>query len=262
MFHPIKLILLLATMTLGFPALSEGAQSNVKIFTYDVVNTFPHDAKAFTQGLTYLEGFFYEGTGQNGASTLRKVEPTTGKVLKNYELPNKYFGEGITVFKDQIYQLTWKARKGFVYDLETFKLNKEFNYDSEGWGITHNGSELIMSDGTDKLRFLDPESLKVKSTLKVTYNGKPLHYLNELEFIKNKIVANVWTTEYLAQIDPKSGIVTSLIDLRGLMPPPTRFEERDVLNGIAYDPGKDRWFVTGKWWPKVFEIKLKERTKK
>ena len=227
-----------------------------EFYGYKIINTYPHDPNAFTQGLVYDDGYLYEGTGREGHSSIRKVELKTGKVLQIYNLPDKYFGEGITIFDDRIYQLTYQTHIGFVYDEKTFKLLRDFTYNTEGWGLTHDNKHLIMSDGTPELIFLDPNSLKVLSRLPVYYNGSLLWNLNELEYINGKVFANIWQTDIIAIIDPKSGQTDSIIDLKGLLKNQDIHGQIDVLNGIAYDAKDKRLFVTGKWWPKLFEIKL------
>ena len=224
-------------------------------YTYEIVNTFSHDHEAFTQGLVYEDGFLYEGTGLNGNSSIRKVEFETGKVLQRYDLPDEYFGEGITIFNDKIIQLTYQSKVGFVYDKNTFELLDRFQYPTEGWGITHDGVHLIMSDGTPTLYFLDTKTYEQVSNLSVYYNGSLLWRLNELEYINGKIYANIWQTDNVAIIDPKSGQVTNVIDLKGLLSTAER-RNAEVLNGIAYDSKNKRLFVTGKLWPKLFEIKM------
>jgi glutaminyl-peptide cyclotransferase len=226
---------------------------------YRVVKVYPHDRQAFTQGLQYVDGVLYEGTGQNGQSGIRKVKLETGEVLQHQPLAAKYFGEGITVWRDTIIQLTWQSEVGFVYDKSTFKQTKSFAYTGEGWGLTHDGKRLIMSDGSATLRFLDPASFKELGRLPVSEGGVPVKNLNELEFVKGEILANVWQTMRLARISPTTGQVTGWIDLTGLLDP-REAVGTDVLNGIAYDASGDRLFVTGKWWPKLFEIKVVPRS--
>ncbi len=228
------------------------------IYDYRVINTYPHDPQAFTQGLVYDRGFFYEGTGLYGESSLRKVELATGKVLEKLALEQRYFGEGITLWQDQIVQLTWKSQVGFIYNQETFAKEGEFTYPTEGWGLTHNGDRLIMSDGTDNLYFLDPETFKKIDSIQVRYQGKPVGRLNELEYIDGEIFANIWMTNFIARISPDTGEVISLIDLRGLNPSAGK-NGQDVLNGIAYDQVGRKLFVTGKLWPKLYEIELIKR---
>lgn len=228
----------------------------VPVFSYKVVNIFPHDPKAFTQGLVFQQGFLYEGTGLEGQSTLRKVELETGKVVQQHRLPDSLFGEGLTLWADQLIQLTWKNRIALVYDRPSFQLLKKFSYSTEGWGITQDGNQLIMSNGTNTLTFLDPRNFKEKKRIQVHDRGLPLPYLNELEYIKGEIFANVFPTDWIARISPETGRVTGWIDLRGLLDRGDRLQGVDVLNGIAYDSRQDRIFVTGKYWPKVFEIQL------
>jgi glutamine cyclotransferase len=229
--------------------------ANLPLYGYQIVHVYPHDHDAFTQGLQYLDGVFYEGTGLNGRSTVRRVELETGKVLQRRDVPSQHFGEGITVFKSDLIELTWQTHVAFVYDRTSFEPKKQFSYPGEGWGLTHDGASLIMSDGTDELRYLDPVTFAEKRRLKVTAAGSPLKNLNELEYVKNEIFANIWQTDYVARIAPDTGKVTGYIDLRGLLSPAER-AGTDVLNGIAYDEAHDRLFVTGKLWPKLFEIKV------
>jgi glutamine cyclotransferase len=231
----------------------------IPVYTYQIVNTYPHDRNAYTQGLIFEEGILYEGTGRWGRSTLRKVELGTGNVLQLYSLPDQFFGEGVTVFGDKIFQLTWKSHLGFVYDKESFELLQEFEYPTEGWGITHDGERLIMSDGTSTLHFLEPETLEEIGQIDVHDNDGPVIRLNELEYIRGEIYANVWQTDRIARIDPGTGQVTGWIELAGLLSPEDRSQPVDVLNGIAYDAEHDRLFVTGKLWPKLFEIELNPR---
>lgn len=228
------------------------------IYDYRVINTYSHDPQAFTQGLVYDGDFLYEGTGLYGESSLRKVELTTGKALKKVALEPRYFGEGIALWQDKIVQLTWKSQVGFIYNQETFAQESDFTYTTEGWGLTHDGDRLIMSDGTDKLYFLDPESFEKLNSIQVRYQGKPVRRLNELEYIDGEIFANIWMTNFIARISPLTGEVLSLIDLRGLNPSAGK-DGQDVLNGIAYDKDEKRLFVTGKLWPKLYEIKLIKR---
>jgi len=227
---------------------------------YQVVRVYPHDPNAFTQGLQYVNGVLYEGTGLNGRSSIRRVELETGKVLQRREVPPTHFGEGITVFNSDLFELTWQTHVAFVYDPTSFEPKKQFSYPGEGWGLTHDGTSLIMSDGSDELRYLDPATFAEKRRLKVTAAGAPLRNLNELEYVKGEIFANIWQTDYVVRIAPASGRVTAYIDLRGLLTPAER-ANTDVLNGIAYDEGRDRLFVTGKLWPKLFEIKIVEKGK-
>lgn len=225
-------------------------------WTYKIVNTFHHDREAFTQGLVFENGVLYEGTGIPGRSELRKVELETGTVLQKYKLPDKFFGEGITIFKDHIIQLTYQSKVGFVYNKDSFELLREFNYPTEGWGITHNGTHLIMSDGTPMLYLLDPEMLTQINRMMVFEKDKPVWGLNELEYVNGEIYANVWPTDRIVRIEPETGKVLGWIDMKGLLAPEERGEGVDVFNGIAYDPDNNRLFMTGKFWPKLFEVKL------
>jgi glutamine cyclotransferase len=228
----------------------------VPVYGYKVVNTYPHDRTAFTQGLVYESGGLYEGTGLRGRSTLRRVELETGDILQFRELPAQFFGEGVTIYGDKIIQLTWQSNVGFVHDKETFQLLRDFNYPTEGWGITHDGKRLIMSDGTSTLYFLDPETFEEIGQIEVRDNDGPVNKLNELEYVRGEIYANVWLTDRIVRIAPLTGQVIAWIELEGLLSPEDRSERVDVLNGIAYDAKNDRLFVTGKLWPKLFEIEL------
>ena len=223
---------------------------------YQIVNTYPHDENAFTQGLVYYDGDLYEGTGLRSRSSLRRVDLETGQVLQNLDLDNKYFGEGITLFEEQLIQLTWVSQIGFVYDRESFEKLQEFTYPTEGWGLTHDGENLIMSDGSNNLFFLDPETFEEVKRITVSDNGQPVEMLNELEYIKGEIYANVWMSERIVRIDPTTGQVLGWIDLSGLRNPALAGNRDAVLNGIAYDSEKDRLFVTGKLWPNLFEIAI------
>jgi glutaminyl-peptide cyclotransferase len=230
--------------------------SAVPVYGYRIVKTYPHDPGAFTQGLIYKDGYLYEGTGLHGRSSLRKVDLETGRVLKVHALPGKYFGEGIALCRNQLFQLTYRSNIGFIYDRD-FRQIGQFAYPTEGWGITCSRGRLIMSDGTAVLRWLDSNSFKIIKQLTVTEQGRPVPYLNELEIVKGEILANVWGTDFIARISPESGKVTGWIDLSGLSGQlPGGSAPLDVLNGIAYDERGDRLFLTGKFWPKVFEIKL------
>ena len=226
------------------------------VHRYDIVNTYPHDPEAFTQGLVYRDGVLFESTGLAGRSTLRKVQLETGKVLQRIDVDKKYFAEGLTDWGNRLIQLTWVTNVGFVYDLSSFARVQTFAYDGEGWGLTQDGRRLIMSDGTPALRFLDPQTWKVTGRITVRDRGTPVQRLNELEFVDGLVYANVWTTDRIAMIDPASGEVKGWIDLTGLMPP--AFTAGDaVLNGIAYDAARRRLFVTGKLWPRLFEIRIR-----
>lgn len=223
---------------------------------YQIVNTYPHDNNAFTQGLVYYEGDFYEGTGLNGRSSLRKVDLETGQVLQSINLDDKYFGEGITLFEDKLIQLTWKAQTGFVYDRESFTKLQEFNYATDGWGLTHDDEYLIMSDGSDSLFFLDPVTFEEVKRIAVRDRDQPVKKLNELEYINGEIYANIWMSDRIARISPTSGQVLGWLDLSGLKDSGLIFNRDAVLNGIAYDHQNDRLFVTGKLWSDLFEIEV------
>lgn len=225
-------------------------------YTFKIVRVFPHDPAAFTQGLAYRDGFLYEGTGLNGRSSLRKVRLETGEVVQRIELANEFFGEGITLLQDKIVQLTWQSQTGFVYNLSDFRFLRQFSYRGEGWGLTTNGHEIFMSDGTAEIRVLDPVTFAEKRHFKVLDGTSPIDQLNELEFVEGEIFANVWQTERIARISPQSGKVLGWIDLTGLLSPVYRREPGAVLNGIAYDSRGKRLFVTGKLWPSIFEIRL------
>ena len=231
-------------------------------YTYEIVKSYPHDGGAFTQGLEFHDGVFYEGTGGRGTdafhSSLRKVEPTTGRVLQKIDLPQQYFGEGITVFGDKIYQITWQEKTAFVYNLSDFKQIKQLSYAGEGWGLTHDDTNLIMSDGTHIIRFLDPETFSPVRTITVLdEKGKPVMKINELEYIKGEIWANIWETGDIVRIDPSSGKLLGRINFDKLMDDEMdKGKDVDVLNGIAYDAAGDRIFITGKKWKTLFEIKV------
>lgn len=227
-----------------------------RIYTYKVINTFAHDKQAFTQGLAFDGGFLYEGTGLHGRSTLRKVELKTGNILQMHKLPGEFFGEGITIYRDKIIQLTFQQNTGFVYNKDTFELLRKFDYPTEGWGITHDGNRLIMSDGTATLYFLSPDTSEVLGSIEVRDQNTAVQGLNELEYVKGEIYANIWPTERIVRIDPKTGQVVGWIHMERLASQLDKSQPIDVLNGIAYDAAGDRLFVTGKLWPKIFEIKL------
>jgi glutaminyl-peptide cyclotransferase len=231
--------------------------ANSSTFGYRVVSEYPHDRRAFTEGLVYVDGVLYEGTGLNGESTLRRVDLKTGKVLQAIGLSEEYFGEGIAVLGDRIYQLTWKNGVCVVFDRETFELQDALTYQTEGWGLTTDGERLIMSDGTNRLFIRDPETFAELDTIDVYDGMHAVWNLNELEIVDGEIWANVWQTDRIARIDPETGQVTGWIDLTGLLSESDRDRHPvDVLNGIAYDPESDRLFVTGKLWPKLFEIEV------
>ncbi len=237
---------------------AQSHKDNVPVFGAKVVRTYPHDEGAFTQGLEYFGGYLYESTGRAGQSTLRKVALETGQVLKKVSLPSDVFGEGLTIFRGRIYQLTWLSRKGFVYDLGSFHQIREFPYENEGWGLTHDDTSLIMSDGTNTLRFVDPGSFRVTKTLEVYAGNEAVANLNELEYIDGEIFANIWNVPRIARIDPHSGKVVAWIDLSPLAAKEERGAE-DVLNGIAYDHDTHRLFVTGKDWPEIIEIQIESK---
>ena len=241
----------LCTLLLTTAACGQGEPA---VRGYRVLRAYPHDRTAFTQGLEFRAGFLYEGTGLEGRSSLRKVEIESGKVLQEVKLPPPYFGEGITVLHDRILQLTWQSEKGFVYDRATFRLLRTFEYPGEGWGLTNDGSLIYMSDGTARIRCWDASTLAEQRRITVHDGPNPVPSLNELEFVRGEIYANVWQTERIVRFSPLDGRVLGWIDLAGLLSPAER-EGTDVLNGIAYDAVGDRLFVTGKLWPKVFQIR-------
>jgi glutamine cyclotransferase len=227
------------------------------VASYEVVQSWPHDARAFTQGIVFYDGGFLESTGQYGESTLRRVELSTGKVKKKIELDDTVFGEGLTVLGDRIYQLTWTNQNGFIYAAKDLSKVGQFAYDGEGWGLTNDGTHLIMSDGSNSLRFMDPSTGKLVRMISVLDGHRPVAELNELEYVKGEIWANVWHTDRIARIDPVHGKLLGWIDLTGLLPAARQQNTENVLNGIAYDPATNRIFVTGKRWWRVFEIRLK-----
>jgi glutaminyl-peptide cyclotransferase len=253
-FRAVPLGLGLVTLTAAMPAIPS-LQRSAPVSGYQVVNSYPHDRQAFTQGLVYLDGMLYEGTGLNGQSSIRKVRLETGEVLQQYKLNEKYFGEGIVVWDRTIVQLTWQSEIGFVYDRDTFKPLKTFGYQGEGWGLTHDGARLIMSDGSATIRFLDPRSLDETGRVTVREGSLPIGNLNELEFVKGELFANVYQTDRIVRFSPRTGEVLGWIDLAGLLPAREAVGV-DVLNGIAYDAAGDRLFVTGKLWPRLFEIRI------
>jgi len=224
---------------------------------YQIVHVYPHDPSAFTQGLVYSDGHLYESTGLNGQSSLRMVDLSTGRILQRYNLPNEYFGEGLTDWGSHLVQLTWQNGTGFVYDRFSFSLRDTFHYQGEGWGLTHDQTSLILSDGSPILKFLNPESFREIRRISVhDGRGSPIKNLNELEYIHGEIYANVWQTDRIARISPRTGRVVGWIDLTGLIDQRELQDSSAVLNGIAYDVRANRLFVTGKLWPKLFEIKL------
>jgi glutamine cyclotransferase len=263
--RPIQVLLsflvLLATMP-SFSvaeAVSNSSEfSSIPVYGYKIINTYPHDGSAFTQGLVYADGVLYEGTGQYGRSTLRRVDLNTGRILKQTSLADTLFGEGVAIWKDRLIQLTWQSGLGLVYGKDNLTQISEFSYPTEGWGITSDGKRLIMSDGTNKLHFLDAETFAEQRQLSVTADGVAVQGLNELEYIKGKIYANMWPTDWIVIISPDTGEVNGCVNLQGILQRINGQEGHnvDVLNGIAYDASGDRLFVTGKLWPNLFEIEL------
>lgn len=248
--------ILLAAATLAAFACGPASQAGgIPEYGYEVVHTYPHDPQAFTEGLFYLNGYLYESTGINGQSSVRKVKLETGEVLQKRDVPEAYFGEGIINWKDRLLQLTWKNQVGFIYDLATFSLRGQFQYPGEGWSLTQDGKRIIMSDGTPELRFLDPATLRETGRITVTDAAGPVKDINELEWVKGEIYANIWQTRRIVRISPSTGKVVGWIDLSGLLSPAEE-SQTDVMNGIAYDSKGDRLFVTGKYWPKLFQIRL------
>ena len=235
-----------------------GSNAPVPKYGYQIVNIYPHDSNAFTQGLILVDGKLLESTGQEGTSSVRRVELDTGKILKEVDVPIPYFAEGLTVLNGKVYQLTWQHQLGFIYDLQSLEKVGQFNYEGEGWGLTTDGHSLIMSDGSNRLRYLDPSTFRVTKTLSVLDYKTPVEQLNELEFIQGEIYANIWHDNRIATIDPQTGRVKAWIDLTNLMPEGELQDSEAVLNGIAYDQANNRLFVTGKLWPRLFEIKIKK----
>jgi len=230
--------------------------ATVPQYAFKVIHSYPHDQGAFTQGLFYKDGFLYEGTGLNGRSSLRKVRLETGEVVQKVDLPERYFGEGIALLGGKIYQLTWRSGMGFIYDAQDFHQTGTFSYEGEGWGLTTMGRDLLMSDGTDEIRVLNGATLKEKRRIKVHDGDAPVTEINELEVVDGEIFANIWQTDRIARISPRTGKVVGWINLAGLLSPMYRRKPDAVLNGIAYDAHGKRLFVTGKLWPNVFEIQL------
>lgn len=262
-FSQNPLLVLVSLLSLYFSVASADTQASnnqaengIKQYSYEVVNVYPHDPTAFTQGMIFKDGYLYESTGLNGGSSLRKVELETGKVLQKIDIDRKIFAEGLASVDGQLYQLSWRARTGFVYNTDTFALERTFKYPGQGWGLTFHKDQLIMSDGTSILRFLGPADFKEIKKLAVSIDGKPLRRLNELEMVKGDLLANVWLTDRIAIISPETGHVDGIINLAGLLDKYVPGSEADVLNGIAYDAAGERLFVTGKYWPKLFEIKI------
>ena len=246
---------LVGTMMVG-AAVCASAAAATPVESYRVLHAYPHDPQAFTQGLIYLDGHLYESTGLNGRSSLREEDLETGQVLKEIDVPSRYFAEGLTNWGSTLVQLTWKAHIGFVYDRATFKLLRTFHYPWEGWGLTQDGQHLIMSDGSETLHFLNPKTFEQVRSLRVTDNGKPVKNLNELEYIHGQIYANVWMADRIARISPETGKVLEWINLAGILPSIEVRGDGAVLNGIAYDGAHKRLFVTGKLWPRLFQIQV------
>ncbi len=231
-------------------------QESTDVIRHEVVAVYPHDPNAYTQGLYFENGFLFEGTGRNGQSYLRRVDLQTGTVLQEAVLPSQFFGEGIVAFGDRIYQLTWTSRTGFIYDKESFEVRAQFSYSREGWGLTEDGTHLIMSDGSAYLYFLDPDSLELTRQIEVTDANGPIRQLNELEYIGDHVYANVWYTNQILKISPETGQVVGRLDLSDIVGQVEMADPDGVLNGIAYDEETDRVFVTGKLWPSLFEIRF------
>jgi glutamine cyclotransferase len=232
------------------------AASSAETDTFKVIHTYPHDPNAFTQGLCFSDGQLYESDGLYGQSSLREDDLATGQALQKVKVPGQYFAEGLTNWGNTLIQLTWKAHVAFVYDRTTFRLLRTLHYEGEGWGLTQDGKSLIMSDGTSTLRYLNPETFAVERTIHVTDHGKPTDQLNELEYVHGEIYANIWQTDRIARISPRTGDVIAWIDMRGILPDVERRDSNAVLNGIAYDPATHKLYVTGKLWPKLFEIEV------
>lgn len=245
---------------LAAPALAQGVAPQKSLpggTAFRVIASYPHDPTAFTQGLVHRDGLLYESAGLYGKSSLRKTDPATGKALLTRKLPDRFFAEGITVMGPRVYQLTWKSKKGFIYAKDTLRREGSFSYSTEGWGLTDDGKNLIMSDGTAALRFLSPRDFSVRKTLKVKKkDGSPVPRLNELEYAGGKIYCNVWGSDEIAVVDPESGIAERFVDLSGLRKRLSRPSRAEVLNGIAWKPSSGTFFVTGKYWSEVFEVEL------
>lgn len=253
--NTVRAIVAIAVLAIGLVCACSAAQTKAPLQAVKIIKSYAHDPQAFTQGLLYDGGFLYESTGREGFSSLRKVELETGGVVKIQRLSPVYFGEGLALAGTKLIQLTWLHGKGFVYDKETFRLEREFNFAPEGWGLAHDGKRLILSDGTPELRFLDPATFKETGRLTVTDGGAPVESLNELEVVRGEILANIWMKNVIARIDPATGRVKGWLDLDALVRANKTFDTDAVLNGIAYDAKGDRVFVTGKLWPKLYEIR-------
>jgi len=253
------LMLVVFGIAASFCYSSAASPHKTPVYGYRIVHTYPHDRSAFTQGLEYRGGFLYEGTGLNGHSSLRKVELETGKVLQQVAVEQQFF-EGITLLDQRIIELTWRSQRGFIYDRETFRRTGSFDYPGEGWGLTHDSRQVFMSDGSAQLRIWNPSTLQEVRRLNVNDGAMPVESLNELEYVRGEIYANVWQTNRIVRINPADGRVSGWIDLTGLLSAAEISDGADVLNGIAYDSLGDRLFVTGKLWPKLFEIQLVRRS--
>jgi glutamine cyclotransferase len=247
-----SLVFLVAVANVGC-----ASASSAPVESYTVVAKYPHSTSSYTEGFFYLDGLFYEGTGLEGHSQLLAVQPATGEPRQHIDLPPQYFGEGIVDWGSTIYEWTWKSHVCFAYDRFTLRVVKQFSYEGEGWGMTRSATELITSDGSDTLRFRDPANFKVKREIVVRDGGKRIDQLNELEYVKGEIYANVWHSDRIARISPRDGHVLGWIDLTGILPDGQKINAESVLNGIAYDSQHDRLFVTGKQWPTIFEIRIK-----
>jgi glutaminyl-peptide cyclotransferase len=236
-------------------------QTAIPVFNYTIARTYPHDTTSYTEGLVMQDGRLYEGTGRYGMSELRLNDIETGKAIRQYDLGPIYFGEGVTVFGERIFQLTYISNKGFIYDRETFALEQSFDFPMQGWGLTHDGTHLLMSDGSSSVRFIDPQTLQTEKTIYVSDDVGPVGFLNELEYVDGRLYANVWQTDFIAIIDPATGKITGWIDLTGLNPDPEKLVYPYVLNGIAFNEATGRLIVTGKCWPSMWEIDLVERSR-
>ena len=230
--------------------------AGVVVDGYRIVHTYPHDDQAYTQGLIFRDGYLYESTGRYGRSTVRKVRLETGEVVQQRAVDAEYFAEGLTEWRGELLQLTWRSGLCFVYDSKTLGIRRTFSYSGEGWGLTNDGTSLILSDGSSTLRFLDPKSFREARRVVVMDGNTPITQLNELEFVRGEVLANVWHSNRIARISPADGRVVGWIDMSGLLSSPARLDGEAVLNGIAYDPAGTRLFVTGKLWPKLFEIEV------
>jgi len=243
------------------PQDDQTATEQIPVQGYELVETYDHDPKAYTQGLLFADGRLLESTGRYGTSWLREVRLETGRPIRQVDLDDHLFGEGLALHDDELFLLTWRNRTVFVYDRYTFRLQREHDFEGEGWGAVSDGEHIVVSDGTPTLRFFDPETFEEVRELEVTYEGQPLHSLNELELVEGELFANVWKTNTIARIDPETGKVVGWIDLTGLMDFPPPRDTDAVLNGIAYDAEKERLFVTGKLWPRLYEIRLVDRVR-